>query len=121
MLRAAVCLQRVVRDAALAGYTRGVSRRLAIPLVACALLGLLDTLHFTYYLYDSNLPIRLGRVLLRECPAWIVWGLAVPVVTRWGEQFRPEWPPRIPVVLAHLAGMAAAILVFGLIPIASEH
>ena len=98
-----------------------MARRFAIPFVACVLLGLLDTVHFAYYLYDSQQPVELGRALLRECPPWIVWGLAVPGVVRWGERFRLDWPPRATVVPAHLAGMAAAILVFGLLPIASEH
>jgi two-component system, LytTR family, sensor kinase len=104
-----------------AGYTRGVFRRLAVPLVACALLGLLDSVHFGYYLYDSDLPIAPGRVLLRECPAWIVWALAVPLVTWWGQRFRLDWPPRVGVAVAHLAGAAAATLVFALIPAAVEH
>jgi hypothetical protein len=99
----------------------GVFRRLAIPLVACALLGLLDSVHFGYYLYDSGLPIDPGRVLLRECPAWIVWALGVPAVTWWGQRFRLDWPPRVQVVVAHLAGAAAATLVFALIPAVVEH
>jgi len=103
------------------GYTCGVLRRLAIPLVACALLGLLDTIHLAYSMYDNHQPIELGRAVLREYPPWIVWGLAVPAVTRWAEHFRLDWPPRVSVVLAHLAGMAVAILVFGLLPVASEH
>src|SRR5262245_11041628 len=104
-----------------AGYTRGVFRRLAIPLVGCALLGLLDAAHYAYYLYDNDTPILFGRVLLREWPPWIVWALCVPAATRWGERFRLEWPPRIAVVLAHLAGVAATIVVFALIPAVIEH
>src|ERR1044071_9868866 len=84
-----------------AGYSAGVVRRLAIPLVACALLGLLDAFHFGYYLHDNELPIVPGRVLLRECTPWIVWALGVPLVVDWGQRFRLEWPPRIGVVLAH--------------------
>ena len=103
------------------GYTHRVFRRLALPLVGCALLGLLDSVHFGYYLYDSGMPIAVGRVLLRECPPWIVWALCVPVVTRWGQRFRLDWPPRVWVVVAHLAAAAAATLVFALIPAVVEH
>ena len=109
------------RCCSLPDYTRGVLRRLAIPLVACTLLGLLDAFHFGYYLYDNGLPIVAGRVLLRECTPWLVWALAIPVVIRWGQRFRLDWPPRAPVVLAHLAGVAAAIVVFGFIPAAVDH
>jgi two-component system LytT family sensor kinase len=104
-----------------AGYTRGVVRRLAIPLVGCAILGLLDAFHFGYYLYDNGQPIVLARVLVRECPAWILWGLCVPVVASWGERFRLDWPPRLAVVLAHLAGVAATTLLFALLPAVAEH
>jgi two-component system, LytTR family, sensor kinase len=104
-----------------AGYTGGVVRRLAIPLVACTLLGLLDAFHFGYYLYDNGLPIVPGRVLLRECPSWIAWALGVPIVIRWGQRFRLDWPPQVRPVLAHLAGVVAAILVFALVPAAVDH
>ena len=91
-----------------AGCTCGVFRRLAIPLVGCTLVGVLDAIHFGYYLYDSGQRIALDRVLLRECPPWFLWALGVPLVTWWGEQFRLDWPPRIRVVLANLAGAAVA-------------
>jgi hypothetical protein len=104
-----------------AGYTDRVLRRLALPLVACAVLGLLDTFHFAYYLYENDMPISVGRVLLRECPPWIVWALCVPAVAWWGERFRLDWPPRLSVVLAHLAGAVAATLVLSLIPAVVEH
>jgi hypothetical protein len=98
-----------------------VFRRLAIPLVGCAVLGLLDSVHFGYYLYDNGLPIVPGRVLARECSPWIVWALCVPIITRWGERFRLDWPPRARVVVAHLAGAVAATLVFALVPALAEH
>src|SRR5215467_13419651 len=75
------------------GYSACVLRRLAIPLVACGLLGLLDTAHYSYYLHDSGKGIDVVHALLRESPAWIAWALAVPFVLRWGERFRLEWPP----------------------------
>lgn len=96
-------------------------RRLAIPLVACTLLGLLDAFHFGYYLHDNGLPIVPGRVLLRECTPWIVWALGVPVVVDWGQRFRLDWPPSVGAVVAHLAGVAAAVAVFGGIPAAVDH
>jgi two-component system, LytTR family, sensor kinase len=102
-----------------ASYTRGVVRRLAIPLVACTLLGLLDAFHCGYDLLNKGIPIP-GRIFVRECTPWIAWALAVPVVTGWGQRFRLEWPPRVHVVLAHLAGTAAAILLFGFLPTAVE-
>jgi two-component system LytT family sensor kinase len=98
-----------------------VVRRLAIPLVACALLGLLDAAHFSYYLYDSGQPIALSRALLRECPPWIVWALGVPLVIHWGERFRLDWPPRVRAAFAHLAGAATATLIFALFPAVAEH
>jgi hypothetical protein len=104
-----------------AGYTRRVFRRLAIPLVGCALLGLLDAVHFGYYLYDSGQPIVVARVLLRELPAWLAWALCVPAVAWWGERFRVDWPPRLAVVLAHLAGAAATTVLFAFLPSVAEH
>ncbi|HEX5061406.1 MAG TPA: histidine kinase, partial [Kofleriaceae bacterium] len=96
-------------------------RRLAIPLVACGLLGLLDTAHYGYYLHDSGQGIDVVHAFLRESPAWFVWALAVPAVLWWGERFRLEWPPRIRDVFAHLAGAATAVLIFGLFPTLAEH
>src|SRR5262249_20941316 len=96
-------------------YTCRVLRRLAIPLVGCALLGLLDAVHYGYYSYDHGEPIAAVRLLIRHCPPWIAWALCVPAVTWWGQRFRLDWPPRVQVVIAHLAGAAAATLVFAII------
>ena len=65
------------------GYTRGVLRRFTIPLVACALLGLLDVVHFGYYSYDHGAPIEPGRLLWRHGSPWIAWALYVAVALLW--------------------------------------
>jgi hypothetical protein len=104
-----------------ARYSDRVARRFAIAFVACGLLGVLDTAHYAYYLYDSGQAIDLVHAGSRELPTWLVWALAVPVVGWAGERFRLEWPPHVGVVLAHLAGAATAVLIFALLPAISEH
>jgi hypothetical protein len=104
-----------------ARYTHQVLRRLAIPLVGCALLGLLDAIHFGYYLHDSGQHVDVGRAVLREVPPWIVWAFCVPLVIAWQQRFPLIWPPRPTAIVAHLAGAAAATGVLSLIPAIVEH
>jgi len=98
-----------------AGYTCGVFRRLVIPLVACALLAVLDVVHYAYAAYDRDNPVRLGYLVVRFGLPWIGWAPCVPVVAWWGQRYRLDWPPRVGVVVAHIAGVMAAIAVFAVV------
>jgi len=87
-----------------------VRYRLAFALAGFALLGLLQCAHLGFYLHSIGRPFTFTYVLIHECTPLLLWALCVPLVTRWGERFPLEWPPRRNAVLAHLTGIAATIV-----------
>jgi hypothetical protein len=97
-----------------------VPRRITIALAICIVIGLLHSAEYAFWLRVTGKPVSLVRVLLRECPAWIVWAFCVPAVIGWSERFRLEWPPRARVMLAHLGGVSATVLVFALMRVVLE-
>jgi len=84
-------------------------RCLVFALAGFTLLGLLHAAHLGFYWHSLGRRFTLADVFLREVAPMVIFALCVPAVTRWGERFPLEWPPRARAVLAHLSGIAGTI------------
>jgi hypothetical protein len=95
-------------------------RTLGIALAGFTVVGLLEAAHYGFWLHLNGKPLSLGLLLLHEVPPWILWGLCVPLVTRLGERFRLDWPPRPTALLAHLGGFQATTLLLAFVTVVLE-
>ena len=95
-------------------------RTTAIALAGFSLVGLLESVHHAFWLHLNSKPVDVGLSLLHEMPPWVLWGLCAPAVTRLGERFRLEWPPRVAAIMAHLGGIAAAALLLSSVSVLLE-
>src|SRR5207248_1316410 len=84
-------------------------RCLVFALAGFTLLGLLHAAHLGFYWHSLGRRFTIADVFLREVAPLVIFALCVPAVTRWGERFPLEWPPRARAVLAHLSGIAGTI------------
>src|SRR5947208_9895329 len=84
-------------------------RCLVFALAGFTLLGLLHAAHLGFYWHSLGRRFTLADVFLREVAPMVIFALCVPAVTRWGERFPLDWPPRARAVLAYLSVIAGTI------------
>jgi len=83
--------------------------------------GLLSTTEEYFWGRMTGKDLSVLHALVLEAIPWLGFALIAPGVARWGVRHQLEWPPRARVIVAHLAGLAATLVLFAVLGTIVNH